>query len=204
MRSWKTVAALALGFFAAHAFAGAEEKKARPLLVGVVDIGTAFKKYERKDDLEKQINAQKESLEATGKKLQAEVEAARSALSGLTPGTDEYFAADIDFKRKLAALKATTDAFEGLLKHKVEQFTLQLLGEMDEIIKAYGDAKGFDLILKTDTVSIGGEAFQDRLFRVQVTNVLYCRKAELDVTGAIVDALNAPEHLKAVRKVDFR
>ncbi|HZV02283.1 MAG TPA: OmpH family outer membrane protein, partial [Planctomycetota bacterium] len=153
----------------------------------------------RKNDLEKMVNAEKEGIDAKVKKSQADLEALRTKLQGLTPGSDEFFDTDNEYKLRANVLKASMDGIEAQLRHKVEKLTLQVLGEINDTIKAFGDKNGYDLILKGDGAASNLEAFQDRMLRAQTTAVLY-RGKSMDVTGAIIDALNNPEHLKAVRK----
>ncbi|MBI3725833.1 hypothetical protein HY251_18045 [bacterium] len=48
------------------------------LKIAVVDIGLVFKKYKRKEHLEKEINAKKDKVEADQKELQVRIEGIRN------------------------------------------------------------------------------------------------------------------------------
>src|SRR5277367_4625741 len=68
----------------------APKPEARPLLVGVMDIGIVFKGYKRKDDLEKMINAKKNGLEAQWQAEGAVLQTLRRELDLLKEGSEAW------------------------------------------------------------------------------------------------------------------
>ena len=79
--------------------------------------------------------------------------------------------------------------------------TLQLLSELDAVIRAHRERTGYDLVLRVDRTEPSGLAaeFRERLFRAQTNNVVDFADA-LDITAAVLAELNAPEHLARRRR----
>jgi Skp family chaperone for outer membrane proteins len=189
MKRASLILTFALGLVVARAFAEGTEPKAKPLLVGVVDIGLAFKNYSRKDDLEKEINAVKDGYQQEAEKEEAVLETKRRHLALLTPSSDKYRDLNQDVKETIALMKVRREGWEAKLKADVERLTLLVLDDIDAAANDYAKTNGFDLILKADSVGWGDERFQERLFREQVRSVIY-REPSLDVTEAVTKLVN--------------
>jgi Skp family chaperone for outer membrane proteins len=188
MKRASLILTFALGLVVARAFAEGNEPKARPLLVGVIDIGLVFKNYSRKDEIEREINATKAGYERQAQQQEKEIdEKKRNAPSD--PNSQEYRDWIEDLKETGAVIKARRDRWEATLKAQVERVTVQMLEDIDAATNDYAKANGFDLLLRADSVGWGDERFQERIFREQVRSVVY-RERSLDVTAAITKLLN--------------
>jgi Skp family chaperone for outer membrane proteins len=183
------VVAFAVGLVAARALGEGEERKARPLLVGTVDIGVVFQKYKRKDDLEKEINTLREGFEKEAAKQNADLEAMQKKLPQ-DRKSPEFRQQSLEIQQAMAKIRFERDQWDSKLKAEIERITGLVLDEIENEIKEFGKKNGFDLIFKTDNVGWGDERFQERVFRSQVESLVY-HKDSLDVTTAIVDELNA-------------
>jgi Skp family chaperone for outer membrane proteins len=167
----------------------AQERAARPLLVGVVDIGRVFKTYTRKDELEKAINDKRNLLVKEAEQQDADL---RALGAKAPPESDKAavakFTADVEAAR--ARIKTRRDEMESELKEEVEQLTLSILHDVDDAVASFGKKNGYAFILKKDSKGWTDERFQERIFRAQVTVVVYHAPA-LEVTDEIVRELNA-------------
>jgi Skp family chaperone for outer membrane proteins len=177
-----------LGLVVAGARAEGEKREAKPLLVGVVDIGVVFKGFKKKDDLEKQVNATKSKYEAEALEQQAELEGLRTKIQ--RADDEDKPGLESELRAKVTAFKAQRDGWELELKREIERLTLAILEDIDNAVRVFAKENSFDLILKTDSKGWGDERYQERIFRAQVTTVIY-RSDSLDVTKEILERLNA-------------
>src|SRR5438309_6752309 len=70
-----------------------------------------------------------------------------------------------------------------------------ILNEIEDRVKKFGIDNKYDLVIKIDSQGWGDERFQERIFRAQVSSVLYF-DPKLDVTTHVLTLLNDPEWLK--------
>lgn len=186
------VALAAVCFLVASARGQGESREAKPLLVGVVDVSVVFKKYKRREALEKDVNATKEDFEKQAQQQQHELEALRSKLAGSEGKTDPHVPGEL--KHKLAAFKGWRDGAEERLKMDADWMVVAILSDMDAEIRRYAKEKGFDLILRANvTNGYGDDA--NKVVRAQAATLVAFADS-LDVTDAIVERLNARQRAK--------
>jgi Skp family chaperone for outer membrane proteins len=198
MTSSSTKALLLLGvsaLLATSAVGQTEEPKARPLLVGVVDLGVAFKGYKRKEEFERIVNDEKDQLEADAKRRGVELERLRRSIELFKEGTEGYENKKYELTVAMKNYELARDHANEVLKRRVENLTLQILDEINDGVQVYARAHNFDAILKADSKGWGEERYQERIFRAQVTGLMYFDRG-LDVTAGVLEALNDPENLK--------
>jgi len=169
------------------------------LRVGLVDIGKVFKEYKRKGDLEKEINARKENYEKQAMKQQDELEGMRKSMQLLQEGSDAWRQKRREINLLVSQMKVIRDGWEEDLKIQVENLTLMILNEIENRVNKFGVDNKYDLIVKIDSQGWGEERFQERIFRAQVSSVLYY-SAGLDVTPGVLTLLNDPDWIKERQK----
>jgi Skp family chaperone for outer membrane proteins len=182
----------------------AQGQNAAPLRVALVDIGVLFKQYKRKDDLENQVNAKKTQLEGAAKQQQSICEGLRKALDLATEGSAYWRDKRKELKLAVKNYEVLRDSAEEELKLEVENLTLMILDEIEEKVREYGKGtpggpSTYDMIIKVDSKGWGDERFQERIFRAQVSSVLWY-DPRLDVTNTILAALNDPAHLEKMKQ----
>lgn len=162
------------------------------LRVGLVDIGVVFKSYKRKDDLEKEINSKKEGYEGQAKAQEQILEGIRNQMSLIVDrSSDMYRQKNKELKLQVSQMKVIRDGWEEELKIQVENLTLMILNEIEDRVRKYGTENKYDLIIKIDSQGWGDERFQERIFRAQVSSVLFFTPG-LDVTNEVLKLLNDP------------
>jgi Skp family chaperone for outer membrane proteins len=183
----------------------------RALKIGVVDIGVLFKGYKRKDSLESLINERREAMKTELKAEHERVKDLRLRLDkgGMREGSEPYARAAQDIRLAQFALELKQDRLQANLKKQVEQHTLMILNELTKTIETYGKKYGYDLILKIDKAGAGPEKvgkgdlvahFQERIFRAQISDVLYFNERTLNVTKNVERVLNSPANLRLMEK----
>ncbi len=85
------------------------------------------------------------------------------------------------------------------LKAEVEELTLSILHDVDDAVASYGKKNGYAFILKKDSPGWTDERFQERIFRAQVSSILY-HKPDLDVTNQVLALLNDKNWIEQQQK----
>ena len=184
------VLAFAVGLLAARALGEGSERKPKPLLVGTVDLGVVFQKYERRADLEKEINDEKAKIASKFDELRGKVDEGGRALQKVAADAPDFLEKKYAQRKLVDELNAYKDESDDRLKARMENMTFTLLDDVEKETAAFGKKNSFDLILKTDSAGWGDERFQQRVFKTQVTALLH-KDPALDVTETIVAELNA-------------
>jgi Skp family chaperone for outer membrane proteins len=201
---------LSIGFAATVvAQQGDQPRRRRSVKIGVVDVGVLFKEYARKDDLEQSINEERERMKENVKAEAERLKKMRDALDaqGLRRDSIAWLEQADRIRVEQHRLEYTEKRLQLELKKRVEEFTLQILGELEQTIAAYGKRYGFSLVLKIDKASQGEDAaegslaeqFQERIFRAQISDVLF-HKDEINITQGVLDMLNSPEWIEKMQK----
>ena len=114
--------------------------------------------------------------------------------SGLREGSDQYAAEVLRIRSMQHELELREEYYKTRLKKRVEANTLRVLGELEATIQRYGEQGGYTLIIKVDKekeTPRGDDltsAFQEHIFRAQISDVLY-RNAAVDITGKVLKDL---------------
>jgi Skp family chaperone for outer membrane proteins len=180
---------------AATATAQSLEPKARPLLVGVVDLGIVFTRYQRTMDLTREIDRERQSMAEKAREQRSALDALRKDLDATPEGTVAY-------QDKAAALKLAQKGLEAMdqeavkiAEQRVETLTLQIFDEIEESVRDFAKKNKYDLIVKTTTKGWGKGSLPERTYRAQVSTVV-AYDPKLDVTDPILAQLNDAESLK--------
>lgn len=187
-----------------------DRPRRRSVKIGVVDVGVLFKDYTRKDDLEQSINQERERMKESVKAEAERLKKMRDALDaqGLRRDSIAWLEQADKIRVEQTRLEYTEKRLQLSLKKQVEEFTLQILGELEQTIAAYAKRYGFTLVLKIDEAAAQSEdaaegslaeQFQERIFRAQISDVLYHRD-EIDITKGVLDMLNSPEWIDKMQK----
>ena len=109
-----------------------EKREAKPLLVGVADLGVIFYKYSRKDDLEKEINAKinpkRDKFDGEAREQTAELDALKAKIRAAAAAEKPNLEAELRWK--VADFKAVRDGWEAQLKADVERVLIPVLDEV--------------------------------------------------------------------------
>lgn len=172
------------------------------LRVALVDIGVVFKGYKRKDALEKQVNAKKDQLEQQARAQAQIIESLRKKLDELKEGSQMWRDKRKELKLAIKQAEVMRDSMDEELKLEIENLTLMILDEIEETVREFGKNTGYDVVIKVDSKGWGDERFQERIFRAQVSSVLYY-DPRLDVTPTVIQLLNDPARIQKYEQRSF-
>lgn len=144
------------------------DDKATSLKIGVIDLGAVFKAYQRSAELEADLNAEKDRLEAEIKDVRTQIERADNA------DEKELLTAKFQLlkKRRDERLKARLDEYNGLIRSDIQT-----------AVAEFGESHSFNLILAQGAGDAENEPFYG------LRGVVFVRGLE-DVTPAVVALLN--------------
>jgi Skp family chaperone for outer membrane proteins len=182
----------------------------KAMKVGVVDIGLLFRDYKRKDVLEGRVNAERERVKNA---LEADADNVRRMRVQLdkafVPNSEPWLLLRDEIKQAQFVLELKTEREQNALKKRVEEFTLQILTELETTIRTYGERHRFDLILKSDREEQTPEGqqselvqqFQERIFRAQISDVLFFAPT-VDITDNVKRLLNDDDNMKRMEQLE--
>jgi Skp family chaperone for outer membrane proteins len=183
------------GILATSAVGQTSEPKARPLLVGVVDLGVIFTRYARTAEVAREITAERERMESKAVERQRQIDALRKEVDAAPEGTVAWRDKTAELKLAQKALDAMRAEADAIAKQRFEALTLQVIDEIDAGVQEFAKANGYDLILKTTTKGWGETRLPERIYRAQVST-LVAYDPKLDVTAPLLEKLNDAESLK--------
>jgi Skp family chaperone for outer membrane proteins len=176
----------------ANVAAQSSEPKARPLLVGVIDLGVVLARYEKSAEVSRELEREKAKLDARLREYERSIENMRQEIEATREGTAAW-------REKSAELALAEKAFEAMkaesgrvIGERFEMLTLQVIEEIDLAVHEFARANHFDLVLKTTTKGWGETRLPERIYRAQISTVVAYSPA-LDVTEAVLRQLNGPE-----------
>lgn len=181
----------------------------KQMKVGVVDIGQLFRDYKRKDVLEQRVNAERERVKNL---LEADADNVRRMRVQLDKAfvvnSEPWLLLRDEIKQAQYILELKTEREQNSLKKRVEEFTLQILTELETTIRTYGERHRFDLILKSDREEPTPEGeqselvqqFQERIFRAQISDVLFFAPT-VDITDNVKRLLNDDDNMKRMEQL---
>ena len=200
------VLALGVGYWASAT--AQEDPPRRRFRVGVVDIGRLFLEYTRKDRLEESINRERESMREEVERETEGLRRERQGLEDYEPNSVAWLERRDQIQTAAFSLERKSERLQTVLKKRVEEFTLQILDELEYTIQHYGNRYQYTLILKvdgtqeegaeTDEVSLAAQ-FQERLFRAQISDVLYFHDA-INITDGVLELLNSEAWLEEMER----
>ena len=182
-----TLAVAALAFLSLPGGALAQGKDAQ-LTVGVVDITKVFDSYPQKQEFEKKMEAERKRFEETAKAMQDDIQNFNSGLELFDPGSDERRTAEKDLKKKQIEFQAYVQQSREDLVTIQSQALETLYKSIVDVIDAYAQEKGLDLVFREDTPQYN-RTTKDRvkLVQYQITNnKLVWSSPSLDITDAII------------------
>src|SRR5579871_5054657 len=124
---WTLVVAACLATIALAQEKGAD---ARPLKVGVVDMGVAFKRYARRDELEKEIDTCRARCQQDLKALEAPLNELRMQMHGMTPDMPSYRDKRVELTSLVEKYELSRQTGEQEVQIRIEGATLKLLDEI--------------------------------------------------------------------------
>lgn len=173
------------------AFAQSPDEKRRvpevdKLRIGVVDLAKVFDGYDKRKVKEEEFKAKEDNMNLEYEDRKERVKRLRAELDLLREGTSAYELKEEEVTIAMSTLKYFEKRRRETLKALFEGFILELLQEIEVVVRDIGKADGYHLIIKVDRRGSTEEGSTPLDFR----SILYFSE-EIDISDQILRILNA-------------
>jgi Skp family chaperone for outer membrane proteins len=187
------LALLASGPLARAQEARTQDAKGRPpadFRLGVVDLGKVFTSYKKTKDLEQRFNDERERLKKELDDLRKQISETTKELEMLDQASEAYAIKEEERAVLARKLEYKKERLEITIRKRFDEYRLQILDDIEQVVKAYGDEHHFTLIVKVEGAPTDQEkAVLGPMNLEALKSVLYFSN-EIDITPAIVEILN--------------
>ncbi|MDO8603327.1 MAG: OmpH family outer membrane protein [Candidatus Omnitrophota bacterium] len=136
--------------------------------IGYIDLSRSFDEYQKTKDLDKELEAKGDMKQQDREKVVQEIRKMRQELELMNKNAREKKEADIEAKIKF--LQEFDQGAKADLTKERDNMVKDILKEMSDVIKEYGENNGYSIIVNDRVLLYGGQ--------------------ELDLTNEIVKILN--------------
>jgi outer membrane protein len=168
----------------------ASAQQAPGIKVGVVDLAKVFKGYKKSAELEERINGERDDLKGQLDELKKSISDLNKELDLLDFGSPSYQDKEEQKARAVGLYELKKRRLEDQIKRRWEEYNVQLLDDIGEVVSTYGKENAYTLILKVDT-----QPAEEQKLLAGLKNVLYFAD-QIDITGDIVAILNRQYELE--------
>jgi len=152
--------------------------------LGVVDLATVFKQYKKSSELEQKINEERDRLRKLLDEQKKIISKLLAEMDALDPLSESYQIKEDEKDSAVAKFDRMKKRLEETIKKRWEEYNLQLLEDIEQVVKAYGEEQRFTLILKVD-----GKPTEESRLLAGLKTVMY-HSQDLDITAPVVVLLN--------------
>ncbi len=126
--------------------------------IGYIDLSKAFDEYQKTKDLDKELEGKGDMKQAEREKIVQDVRKMREEMEMMNKNAREKKETDIDAKIK--SLQEFDQEAKTDLTRERDNMVKDILKEMSDVIKEYGEKNGFSIILN-DRVLLYGDPGMD-------------------------------------------
>ena len=158
--------------------------------VAVCDVGAVFNGYERRAELNKQLETRRTAANQEDEKRQGEIARLEKAIKLLKPGSEQHETQ----LTKLAKLSISRKAWREFEERKFLSEHRRMMEQIyAQILQAVADtarARRYDLILYRESIEIASQSTSELYKKIAQRKCLYANPA-IDLTQSVLDRLNA-------------
>jgi Skp family chaperone for outer membrane proteins len=195
----RLMAVLALGALAVAALLPAGRRTARSahgsapaeqgLRVAVVDMSTVLRGSQQWRDMAEERSRLLERMERTMTELTRQVQVLRNEYENQPPGEQRRRKA-MELEQAAREREQKRQEFEQQVARSYSEATREMFAKITEVVGAYAQEQGLDLVLKKQTMEMEGPESLGRNIMLATTEVLYA-EPRLDISDIVVERLNA-------------
>ncbi|MBE3143588.1 MAG: OmpH family outer membrane protein [Planctomycetes bacterium] len=160
------------------------------LKIGVVSVRKIFQDCKRNTKYRQEMSAERDKLEAELESLSKDIDASKSKLKMLKPGSADYLSGMKDVLDKQGSLQAKQEYFKRQMDMREQVVVEQLF---KDVVKATGEVaknKGFDIILEKSEPDLPAANSNELTLTISTHKVLYSAGCE-DITNAVMAKVDA-------------
>ncbi len=160
------------------------------LKIGVVSVRKIFQDCRRNVKYKQEMMAERDKLEAELESLSKQIDASKSSLKMLKPGSADYLSGMKEVLEKQGSLQAKQEFFKRQMDMR-EQVVIEQL--FKDVVKATGEVaknKGFDMVLERSEPDLPAANSNELTLTISTHKVLYSAGCE-DITDAVMAKVDA-------------
>jgi len=160
------------------------------LKIGVVSVRKVFQDCRRNVKYKQEMSAERDKLEAELENLSKQIDASKSGLKMLKPGSADYLSGMKDVLEKQGSLQAKQEYFKRQIDMREQVVVEQLF---KDVVKATGEVakeKGFDMVLEKSEPDLPAANSNELTLTISTHKVLYSAGCE-DITDAVMAKVDA-------------
>ena len=160
------------------------------LKIGVVSVRKVFQDCRRNVKYKQEMSAERDKLEAELENLSKQIDASKSGLKMLKPGSADYLSGMKDVLEKQGRLQAKQEYFKRQIDMREQVVVEQLF---KDVVKATGEVakeKGFDMVLEKSEPDLPAANSNELTLTISTHKVLYSAGCE-DITDAVMAKVDA-------------
>ena len=160
------------------------------LKIGVVSVRKIFQDCKRNTKYRQEMLAERDKLEAELESLSKDIDASKSKLKMLKPGSADYLSGMKDVLDKQGSLQAKQEYFKRQMDMREQAVIEQLF---KDVVKATGEVaknKGFDIVLDKSEPDLPASSLNELMLTISTHKVLYSAGCE-DITDAVLAKVDA-------------
>lgn len=174
---------------ALSAFFTEEGYCAKGVNIGVVNLSKVFEEYERRVVLDKKLKDIERRYGNLINEKQDIIMLLKDEIELLDMGSKSRNSKEDELQKKGIELEVFAQFAEQNILKKYKEYFEAIYVDVSKEIRRYGEAEGFDIILKDEESEIRSDDITDLQFKIGIKNILYFSD-KVDITSAIIKGVN--------------
>ena len=158
--------------------------------IGIIDIDVVFDKYEKKEDLARDLQDREKGFKDEINKKRNEMVDLSEETQLLDLGSEARRKNEDMYERKRIDLEGQAKFAERQLLKRYKNVVEKIYGEIVKKVEEIGESEGYDLIIKKQEPELDSGQISDLNVNIGMRTVLYNSKA-VDITAIVIEHLNA-------------
>jgi Skp family chaperone for outer membrane proteins len=160
------------------------------LKIGVVSVRKVFQDCKRNAKYKQEMLAERDKLEAELENLSKQIDASKSSLKMLKPGSSDYLSGMKEVLEKQASLQAKQEYFKRQMDMREQVVIEQLFKDVLKATAGVAKEKGFDLVFEKSEPDLPASNSNELTLTISTYKVLYSAGCE-DITDAVMAKVDA-------------
>jgi Skp family chaperone for outer membrane proteins len=160
------------------------------LKIGVVSVRKIFQDCKRNTKYRQEMSVERDKLEAELESLSKDIDASKSRLKMLKPGSADYLSDMKDVLEKQGSLQAKQEYFKRQMDMREQAVIEQLFKDVINATAVVAKEKGFDMVFEKSEPDLPAANSNELTLTISTYKVLYNAGCE-DITDAVMAKVDA-------------
>jgi Skp family chaperone for outer membrane proteins len=157
--------------------------------VAVCDVVKVFREYNRANAMQKELEAQRKSMETQNLRRQKALKSMETALKGINPGTPKHAEELNKLRRAAIEHKVWLEMEQSQILTKHALLMRDMYDSLRKTVAAIAKARRVTLVMQMDGASLTGRNSQEMMSQISSRKVIYAGP-QIDITDELIQKLN--------------